>query len=114
MMRALPALIALLLLPSLALAQDRLRSGPNAPALSAQPPPTSLPREGGDPSGALPARPADDPPRTAPPEEHRTLEAPPVPGAQRPEASEGFGTNRERIPPDIGERIRPGGSTTGR
>jgi hypothetical protein len=82
--------------------------------VGSQIPPTTLP---GDRSGAQPGAPGlppDDPPRTAPPEGHRTLGAPPVPGATQPQASEGFTTNRDRIPPDVGQRIRPDASTTGR
>lgn len=115
MMRTSLALATLLLLPGPAFAQDRLRSGPDAPALSAQPPPASPPREAGAEGGVpRPRHAPDDPPRTAPPEGHRTLGAPSLPGAERPDASEGFFTDRDPIPPNIGERIRPGGTTTGR
>jgi hypothetical protein len=108
-----------LLLPGLAGAQS-LRSGPDAPAASAQVPPTSLPNEGGDRSGAnAPNRPAGAPGtqstdhvRTAPPPGHQTLGAPPVPGAVQPRDSEGFTTNRDRIP--ARDRSQPDASTTGR
>jgi hypothetical protein len=113
MKRLLPTL---LLLPALAVAgiasAQQLRSGPNEPAVGAQIPPTSLPNEAGDRSGAEPERPRDDPPRTAPPADHRVLGAPPVPGATQPEASEGFTTNRDRIPARPADR--PDASTTGR
>jgi hypothetical protein len=107
-------LLALLVLPSLALAQTR--AGPDQPALSAQPPPTSLPNEGGDQTGATPGgdpnRLSDDPARTAPPAGHRVLGGPPVPGATQPRNSEGVTTSRDRIPERPG--ARPDASTTGR
>ncbi|WP_237217752.1 hypothetical protein [Falsiroseomonas oryziterrae] len=103
-------LLVLLLLPGLALAQTR--AGPDQPALSAQPPPTALPNEAADRTGAEPNRIPDDPPRTAPPGDHRVLGGPPVPGASQPPASEGFATSRDRIPERPG--ARPDASTTGR
>jgi hypothetical protein len=112
MRRALLALI--LIAPGLAAAQE-LRSGPNAPATSAQPPPTSLPNEGGSATPRRqgdPNRTGDDPGRTAPPADHRVLGGPPVPGATQPQSSEGITTSRDRIPPRPGDR--PDASTTGR
>jgi len=108
-------LLALLLLPGLALAQTR--AGPNQPALSAQPPPSSIgnegaDRSGGDRSGADPNRLNDDPGRTQPPAGHPVLGGPPVPGATQPQTSEGYTTNRDRIPERPG--ARPDASTTGR
>jgi hypothetical protein len=129
------ALLALFLLPGLAAAQE-LRSGPNAPAVSSQIPPTSLPR---DPASAAPSQPTTGAPGTQgtdhirgvqpgpdhrigeapvpgaqrrPPADHQVLGGPPVPGATQPEASEGFTTNRDRIPPGIGGLIRPAAPTT--
>lgn len=107
-LRLLPAL--LVLLPGLAQAQ--LRSGPDAPAVGSQLPPSTTPEP--MPQPPRPAPPRDAPARTAPPEGHRTLAPPPVPGATRPEASEGATTSRDRIPEDIGRRVRPDASTTGR
>jgi hypothetical protein len=113
------ALTALLLLaPGLAAAPalgQGLRSGPNEPALSAQPPPSLTPNEGGDRSGAEPGDPnrrRDDPGRRAPPADHRVLGGPPVPGAQQPSASQGYATGTNPIPERPGNR--PDASTTGR
>jgi hypothetical protein len=114
-------LAALLLAPGLAFAQSEPRSGPNAPATSSQVPPTSLPNEARDRVG--PNQPGSAPgdansrtgaseTRTAPPQDHRVLGGPPVPGATQPQHSEGITTNRDVIPPHVGDR--PPASTTGR
>lgn len=140
---ALLSLPVLFLLPAVAPAQE-LRSGPGAPAVSSQIPPTTLPNEGAERSGAAaPNAPgasggAGDPgtqrtdhirgvqPSTGgpigdqpvpgadrrPPADHQVLGAPPVPGATQPRSSEGFFTNRDVIPPNIGARIRPDAPTT--
>jgi|GEM_PF-3204016 len=110
-----PALLVLALLaPGLAAAQQT-QAGPNAPALSAQPPPTLTPNEGGDRSGGEPGDPnrrGDDPGRTSPPPGHRVLGGPPVPGARQPETTEGRDTVRNPVPQRPGDR--PDASTTGR
>jgi hypothetical protein len=95
-----------------------MRSGPNAPATSAQIPPTSLPNEGGNapPGGtgdpATGGRSGDDPPRTSPPPDHRVLGGPPVPGATQPQHSEGFVGHGSPVPERPG--ARPDASTTNR
>ncbi len=125
----------LLLLPGLAAAQE-LRSGPNAPAASSQIPPSEPSRANppgrqggaGDPStqstdhirgvqpstgGAIGNVPVPGADRGPPP--HPVLGGPPVPGATQPRSSEGFTSDgRSQIPPNIGERVRPNGTTTGR
>lgn len=102
-------LAALLLAPGLALAQ--LQSGPGAPAVSSQLPPSE------PPAGSRPAPGAEErtgaETRTAPPADHRVLGGPPVPGARQPQRSEGFATGRDPIPPGIGDLVRPDAPTTG-
>jgi hypothetical protein len=108
-------LLAFLLLPGLAVAQPS-RSGPNAPAVNSQLPPSDPPRDLGNAPQAAPgdpnARTGANDARTAPPADHRVLGGPAVPGAAPPQSSEGFVTNRDRVP----ERpaARPDASTTGR
>jgi hypothetical protein len=116
-----PILLTALLLLSPALSAQELRSGPSAPAANAQIPPSEpRGRSAGDPNqpGAAPGDPAArtgaDDARRAPPPGHTVLGGPPVPGARQPERSEGFATDRDPIPPHVGERIRPDASTTGR
>jgi hypothetical protein len=108
-------LALLLMLPGLAAAQD-LRSGPNAPAVGAQVPPTEPPRARPDQPGRAPgspdARTGSGDARTAPPPDHRVLGGPPVPGARRPDHSEGITTNRDPIP--ARPRTTPDATTTGR
>lgn len=128
-------LAAFLLLPGLAATQE-LRSGPNAPAVSSQIPPGREGRDAEDRTGATGGTGAQGTQSTdhirgvnpapdlgvggvqvpgagrQPPPDHRVLGGPPVPGAVRPEHSEGILTNRDRIPPNIGERIRPDAPTT--
>lgn len=115
-MRHLPLIGLLLFSPGLA-AQE-LRSGPSARSINSQLPPASPRAPDANQPQAAPgdrdARTGADEARTAPPPDHRVLGGPPVPGARQPQASEGFTTNRDVIPPNIGERIRPEASTTGR
>jgi hypothetical protein len=110
-----------LLLTAPGLAAQELRSGPNAPATSAQIPPTDPAQQrtpGPDQPGAAPgdtnARTGADDARTSPPADHRVLGGPPVPGAQRAGESEGFAPRADPIPSNIGEQNRSGASTTGR
>lgn len=106
-----------LLLPAPVLAQQ-LQTGPNAPAVGAQPTPQRLPGDrAGPPSDSNPPRDVtanrnDDPGRTTPPPGHQVLGAPPVPGAQQPSRSEGMTNPGSPIPDRPG--ARPDASTTGR
>lgn len=109
------ALLALpLILPGAALAQ--LQSGPGAPAVSSQLPPSEPPGQSRpgpgtpEPAGRDAATGGDA--RTAPPGDHRVLGGPPVPGATQPQGSEGFATSGDPIPPRPG--AAPDASTTGR
>ncbi|HEV7266701.1 MAG TPA: hypothetical protein VGN83_17535 [Falsiroseomonas sp.] len=123
-------LLAAFLLPAAADAQAP-RSGPNAPAVGSQIPPGQPGRNADERSGATGTQ-STDHIRGAtpapglgtsgvqvpgagrqPPPDHRVLGGPPVPGAARPERSEGIVTNRDVIPPDIGARVRPEAPTTG-
>jgi hypothetical protein len=112
-------LLVLLLFPGLAAAQAP-RSGPSAPATNALVPPSSPGTEQGNAPSAAPgdpnARTGASDARTAPPPDHRVLGGPAVPGARQPGHSEGLGNSPgpDPIPPDIGERVRPNASTTGR
>lgn len=114
---SLPLAGLLALLPGIPAAQQR-RSGPDAPAAGAQIQSTSLPGE--SPGQAPPARRHAQGARASAgrPAAHRSARgascAPraPIPGATQPNASEGFTTNRDRIPPRPADR--PDGSTTGR
>jgi hypothetical protein len=106
-----------LLLPAAAGAED-LRTGPNNPALSAQPTPQRLPSDrAGPPSDSSTPRDvttqrADDPARTAPPPGHRTMQAPAVPGATQPQRSDGYAQGDSPIPSRPADRRDA--STTGR
>lgn len=133
-----PLLALLLCAPGLALAQDlrpeaqprELRSGPGAPAVSSQLPPSIPPGNAyPGPEGTVPApglvpppagagrQPPPDPAaRIVPPPDHRVLGGPALPGAERPESSTGFTgflTGPDVIPPNVGERVRPEAPTTG-
>jgi hypothetical protein len=138
MRHSLPLVLAAFLLPAPVAGQE-LRSGPEAPAVSSQIPPSRMP---GDRSGAtaapapgVPGAPGTQstdhiravPPRPGlapdhvevpgagrrPPADRRVLGGPPVPGAVRPDHSSGFLPRPDPIPPDIGDRVRPGAPTTG-
>ncbi|PWS35813.1 hypothetical protein DFH01_19755 [Falsiroseomonas bella] len=108
-MRTLLLVACLLTLGGTAGAQ--LRSGPDAPAVSSQLPP-SLPPGNSQPGpeGEVRAPGVAPDPRAGagiprppgPPSGHEVLGGPPVPGARRPDHSEGFFTNRDVIPPRVG------------
>ena len=115
-MRTLFLFLLLLALP--ATAQEQLRSRPNDPAPSSQLPPTEPRPDRGNQPQAAPGHPdsrtgADDA-RTTPPPDHRVLGGPQMPGARQPDSSGGIAPRSDPIPPDIGQRIRPEGTTTGR
>jgi hypothetical protein len=116
-MRITLATLALALaLPGAALAQ--LQSGPNAPSVGGQLPPTRMPSDPAGPSGATDqppvgtGTPRNQPARTAPEPGHRTLTAPAVPGARQPQHSDGITGPASPIPARPG--ARPDASTTGR
>jgi hypothetical protein len=129
------ALLLLLLMPA-ALGAQELRSGPNAPAASSQIPPAQPGPGANDRTGATGQTGAQGTQSTdqirgvqpapghrigevpvpgserRPPGDHRVLGGPPVPGAVQPRQSEGITTNRDVIPPNVGERVRPNAPTT--
>ncbi|MGG5889257.1 hypothetical protein ACLF3G_19155 [Falsiroseomonas sp. HC035] len=107
----LPALALLPLSPATAQQLDR------QPAASSQPPRVAVPGDRAGPPSA-PARPPvgvgtprTQPPSTQPPPGHQTLQAPSVPGAARPDRSEGI-TDFGRSPVPDRPGARPDASTT--
>lgn len=110
-----PALAFSLLLAGPALAQ--LQSGPNAPSVGGQLPPTQMPRDQASPPQSAPATGAPntqqrDHIRTEPPPGHQTLSPPRPQGAERPDRSTGMFDTQSPVPERPG--ARPDATETGR